>query len=159
MLFPGYSWDIQMSLFKIYWRRYPLDIPNRYRLEFIMKFIMSLSRKIKRRLSVRRLFCSFFRSMAKAIRNLSVFNKINLIFLIRNISLQKFHSALGKISVVNIMYNLLGLKNYYGLKIQIQNFVLVFLGDYRHGRVGRMPCQIYESYYQKCANASAVKVR
>ena len=70
--------------------------------------------------------------MAKAIRNLSVFNKINLVFLIRNISSQEFHGALGKISVVNSMYNLLGLKNYYGLKIQIQNFVLVFLGDSRH---------------------------
>jgi hypothetical protein len=40
------------------------------------------------------------------------------------------------------MYNLLALKNYYGLKIQIQNFVLVFLGDSWHGRVGRMRCQI-----------------
>jgi hypothetical protein len=69
--------------------------------------------------------------MAKAIRNLSVFNfnKINLVFLILNIFSQKFHSALGKISDVNFMYNLFGLKNYYGLKIQIQNFVLVFLGD------------------------------
>ena len=57
-------------------------------------------------------FVVVFRSMAKAIRNLSVFNKINLVFLIRNISSQKFHSALGKISVVNFMYNLLGLKNY-----------------------------------------------
>jgi hypothetical protein len=55
--------------------------------------------------------------MAKAIRNLSVFNKINLVFSIRNISSQEFHSALGKISVFNFMYNLLGLKNYYGLKI------------------------------------------
>ncbi len=64
--------------------------------------------------------------MAKAIRNLSVFNKKNLVFLIRNISSKELHSALGKISLVNLMYNLLGLKNYYGLKIQIQNFVLVF---------------------------------
>ena len=52
------------------------------------------------------------------------------------------------------MYNLLGLKNYYGLKIQIQNFVLVFLDDSWHGRVGRMRCQIYESHYQKSGNAS-----
>jgi hypothetical protein len=52
------------------------------------------------------------------------------------------------------MYNLLGLKNNYGLKIQIQNFVLVFLGDSWHGRVGRMRCQIYESHYQKSGNAS-----
>jgi hypothetical protein len=98
-------------------------------------------------------FVVVFRSMAKAMRNLSVFNKINLVFLIRNISSQKFHSTLGKISVVNFMDNLLGLKNYYGLKIQIQNFVLVFFGDSRHGRVGRMRCQIYESHYQKSGNA------
>ena len=64
--------------------------------------------------------------MAKAIRNLSPFNKKNLVFLIRNISSKELHSALGKISLVNSMYNLLGLKNYYWLKIQIQNFVLVF---------------------------------
>ncbi len=70
--------------------------------------------------------------MAKAISNLSVSNKKNLVFLIRNISSKELHSALGKISLVNLMYNLLGLKNYYGLKIQIQNFVLVFLGDSRH---------------------------
>ena len=55
-------------------------------------------------------FVVFSVLMAKAIRNLSVFNKINLLFLIRNISSQEFHSALGKISVVNFMYNLLGQK-------------------------------------------------
>ena len=37
---------------------------------------------------------------------------------------------------------------------QIQNFVLVFLDDSWHGRVGRMRCQIYESHYQKSGNAS-----
>jgi hypothetical protein len=55
--------------------------------------------------------------MAKAIRNLSGYNKKNLVFLIRNISSKELHSALGKISVVNLMYNLLGLKNCFGLKI------------------------------------------
>ena len=65
-----------------------------------------------------RMFCPVFSVyMAKAIRNLSGFNKINLVFLIRNISSQELHSALGKISVVNLMYNLLGLKNFFGLKI------------------------------------------
>jgi hypothetical protein len=43
--------------------------------------------------------------------------KKNLVFLIRNISSKELHSALGKISVVNLMYNLLGLKNCFGLKI------------------------------------------
>jgi hypothetical protein len=63
-------------------------------------------------------FCSFFSVyMAKAIRNLSGFNKKNLVFLIRNISSKELHSALGKILVVNLMYNLLGLKNCFGLKI------------------------------------------
>jgi hypothetical protein len=45
--------------------------------------------------------------MAKAIRNQSGFNKKNLVFLIRNISSKELHSALGKISVVNLMYRAL----------------------------------------------------
>jgi hypothetical protein len=65
-----------------------------------------------------RMICLVFSVyMAKAIRNLSGFNKKNLVFLIRNISSKELHSALGKISVVNLMYNLLGLKNCFGLKI------------------------------------------
>jgi hypothetical protein len=65
-----------------------------------------------------RMMCAAFSVyMAKAIRNLSCFNKINLVFLIRNISSKELHSALGKISVVNFMYNLLGLKNCFRLKI------------------------------------------
>jgi hypothetical protein len=56
-------------------------------------------------------FVVFSVYMAKAIRNLSCFNKKNLVFLIRNISSKELHSALGKISVVNLMYNLLGIKN------------------------------------------------
>ncbi len=44
--------------------------------------------------------------MAKAIRNLSVFNKIDVTRSIRNIFSQEFHSALGKISIVNFMYSL-----------------------------------------------------
>jgi hypothetical protein len=99
-------------------------------------------------------FVVVFRSYGKGHKKICVFSKLNLVFLIRNISSQEFHGALGKISVVNSMYNLLGLKNYYGLKIQIQNFVLVFLDDSWHGRVGRMRCQIYESHYQKSGNAS-----
>ena len=55
-------------------------------------------------------FVVFSVYMAKAIRNLSPFNKKNLVFLIRNISSKELHSALGKISLVNSMYNLLGLK-------------------------------------------------
>ncbi len=39
--------------------------------------------------------------MAKAIRNLSVFYKMDVTRSIRNISSQELHSALGKISVVN----------------------------------------------------------
>ena len=62
-------------------------------------------------------FVVFSVYMAKAIRNLSGFNKKNLVFLIRNISSKELHSALGKISVVNLMYNLLGLKNCFWLKI------------------------------------------
>jgi hypothetical protein len=65
----------------------------------------------------RMIFLVFSVYMAKAIRNLSGFNKKNLVFLIRNISSKELHSALGKISVVNLMYNLLGLKNCLGLKI------------------------------------------
>jgi hypothetical protein len=56
-------------------------------------------------------FVVFSVYMAKAIRNLSGFNKKNLVILIRNISSKELHSTLGKISVVNLMYNLLGLKN------------------------------------------------
>ena len=69
--------------------------------------------------------------MAKAIRNLSVFNKINLVSSIRNISSHEFHSALGKISVVNFMYNSLGLKNYYGRKFKYKTlfgFLKAILG-------------------------------
>ena len=61
-------------------------------------------------------FCRCF-PFTKAIRNLSPFNKKNLVFLIRNISSKELHSALGKISLVNLMYNLLGLKKFFGLKI------------------------------------------
>jgi hypothetical protein len=69
--------------------------------------------------------------MAKAIRNLSGFNKKNLVFLIRNISSTELHSALGKISVVNLMYNLLGLKNCFGLKNDLKRVVYVFLREER----------------------------
>ena len=57
--------------------------------------------------------------MAKAIRNLSVFTKKNLVFSIRNIFSKELHSNLGKISVVNLMYNLIGLKKFFGLKIEM----------------------------------------
>ena len=57
--------------------------------------------------------------MAKAIRNLSVFTKKNLVLSIRNIVSKELHSNLGKISVVNLIYNLIGLKNFFGLKIEM----------------------------------------
>jgi hypothetical protein len=47
----------------------------------------------------------------------SIFNKIDVTRSNRNISSQEFHSALGKISVINFMYSLLRQKNSYGLKI------------------------------------------
>ena len=59
----------------------------------------------------RMIFLVFFRLHGKGHKNLSGFNKKNLVFLIRNISSKELHSALGKISVVNLMYNLLGIKN------------------------------------------------
>jgi hypothetical protein len=62
-------------------------------------------------------FVVIFRLHGKGHKKSSVFNKINVTRSIHNISSQEFHSALGKISVVNFMYSLLGQKNYYGLKI------------------------------------------
>ena len=67
---------------------------------------------------------------------------MNLVSSIRNIYSHELHSALGKISVVNFMYNLLGLKIITGYKFKYKTLFWFSAGDSRHGRVGRMLCQI-----------------
>ena len=71
--------------------------------------------------------------MAKAIRNLSVFNKIDVTCSIRNLSSQEFQSALGKISVVNFMYSLLGKKIITGWKFKYKSLFWFSAGYSRYG--------------------------